>query len=120
MAQILTLPYLAQSIATLLGLTVTAAGIRCIVAPQPFATSFGLPSKQGSDSSDFIPVVGARNIAIGLSLLSFSFQGNPQAMGTVLLCGLASCIGDIVVVRLKGDKNAASHHFIVGVVFGGL
>ncbi|KAI1615360.1 hypothetical protein EDD36DRAFT_462876 [Exophiala viscosa] len=137
---------IAQVAALLVGLMATAAGVRGILKPNDFATSFGLPStrspawlsQHGSDSTSekdterpatptstsetqsenpFIAVVGVRNIALGLSLLVFTLLRNKQTTGILLLCNQVSMIGDTIITQRKGTPGSSTHHIVAGVVF---
>ena len=129
------LPPLAQTTATLVGLAATAAGFRSILNPRSFAQSFGLPQPdpqprpQGQDqeanphlksatgSNPFIPVVGVRNIATGLSILAFSLQNKARTTGMVLLCNLAAMVGDTVICYRLGTRGSETSHLVASMVF---
>ena len=129
------LPPLAQTTATLVGIAATLAGFRSILSPKSFAQSFGLPQSdpqprlQGQDqevrsqsksldsSNPFIPVVGVRNIATGLSILTFSLQNKSQTTGTVLLCNLAAMVGDTVICYRLGARGSETSHLVASMVF---
>lgn len=135
---------IAQVTALLVGLAATAAGVRGILKPDDFATSFGLPSTKSSawmtqhgaeskfaaatdsaisapetdaDSNAFIPVVGVRNIALGLSLLVFTIMRDPRTTGILLLCNQVTMVGDTIICRRKGAPGSATPHLVAGVVF---
>ena len=41
------------------------------------------------------PVVGGRNITLGLTVLMLSWQGERRAIGTVFMCAMAASVSDI-------------------------
>ena len=119
-------PALARFTAAILGLGAAAAGIRSILKPEPFAESFGLPqsrlgTSKRSDSrlerNAFIPVVGVRNIATGLSILTFSLQNETRTTGIILLCNLAAMIGDTVICYRSGTMGSERSHLVASLIF---
>ncbi|KAK7902357.1 hypothetical protein LTR67_002002 [Exophiala xenobiotica] len=162
------LSYIAHLATLSVGLISIAAGLRSLLKPADFATSFGLPpspsrspawlpvshqhdrkpslEKQTQTQSEskhvvpdspsssephhyrpeteidnpFIPVVGVRNIALGLSILAFNLLNDTRTTGVLLLCNLVSMAGDTVICHRQGSKGSAVSHLVASLVFAGL
>jgi hypothetical protein len=134
----------AQAAAALVGLAATAAGARAILQPDRFAQSFGLPdggpttspdenptdlvksptaatdaSHGGSTADPWIPAVGVRNVALGVSLVAFSLLASARTTGLLLLCNLVSMLGDtLVVYRFRQTPpSPVTSHLVASFVF---
>lgn len=154
------LPYIARLATFLVALISIAAGVRSIVKPVDFATSFGFPPSHPrfwrrtslenqtfvgekpnpeeeqaepeqpsatllaapllDETNPFIPVVGVRNIALGLSILVFALLDEAHATGILLLCNLVSMAGDTVLCRRQGTRGSESSHLVATLLFAGL
>lgn len=84
------------------------------------------PQAQVTTLNPFIPVVGVRNIATGLSLLAFSLTNDPSTIGILLLCNLVSMLGDTLICyryrawdadATKGPDGVKAH-LITSLVVG--
>ncbi|KIW13583.1 hypothetical protein PV08_08772 [Exophiala spinifera] len=145
----------------LVALVSIAAGVRSILKPVDFATSFGFPPSRSSgwshtsietlepseekgnvyldqqpshepaycettttatshDTDPFIPVVGVRNIALGLSILVFAGLNEAHATGILLLCNLVSMAGDTILCRRKGKRGSEMSHLVATLLFAWL
>jgi len=133
----------AQAAAALVGLAATAAGARAILQPDRFAQSFGLPDGGPTTSPDenptdlvksptaatdaspcgsadpWIPAVGVRNVALGVSLVAFSLLASARTTGLLLLCNLVSMLGDTLVVYRFRQTPASpvTSHLVASFVF---
>ena len=68
----------------------------------------------------FVPVFGGRNLAIALAMVSFYWQRNPKALGTLLACCTVSGIVDTVVTTHVGMEGCAWNHVTGTAVLGSL
>ncbi|KAJ9644275.1 hypothetical protein H2204_001626 [Knufia peltigerae] len=85
--------------------------------PSPSTTS----TKPSTDSTNpFVPVVGVRNIALGLSILAFTVLDEVHATGVLLLCNLVSMAGDTVLCHRRGTQGSESSHLVATLLFAGL
>lgn len=98
--------------ATVCGVTGAAVGIRALLDPRGYATSFGLHpslSLSGAASSRlFLAVSGGRSLSFGLGLLAAVCMRNDRALGLMLL---PSIVGGVVdgwtLVRAVGGEQGA-------------
>ena len=94
------MPNIAQGSAVSFSVLLTAIGIGSFISPDALAEAYGLPETSASQdktagpapsrrkTNPWIPIYGSRDLALGLSALTFAYQRNFRAMGTVLLCGV--------------------------------
>ena len=61
-------------------------------------------------------VFGSRNIAIGLAVLAFYWQGTYREEGLVLICCMVSDAVDTIMISLRGKEGKALAHGVGCVV----
>ena len=110
-------------LALLFALYATLLSVYILVSPLPAIQLFGLnphasASLAPSSLVPFITVFGGRNLAIGLAMLVFYWQGMHEAMGTVLICCTVSGAVDTVVMSLWGMEGKALGHGVGSLVLG--
>lgn len=110
-------------LALLFTLYATLLSVYLIVSPLPAIQLFGLdPYSLASPSPTslvpFITIFGGRNLAVGLAMLVFYWQGMYRAMGTVLICCTVSGAVDTVVMSVWGMEGKALGHGVGCLVLG--
>jgi hypothetical protein len=86
-----------------------------------FEEQYHEPIIPGNTSTNaFIPLVGVRNITVGLTLLVFTIRGDNTDIGIVLLCSLVAMLGDSWVCFRQGERGAVRSHVISAVGFAGM
>ena len=110
-------------LALLFTLYATLLSVYILVSPLPAIQLFGLnpyasASLSASSVVPFITVFGGRNLAIGLAMLAFYWQGMYRAMGKVLICCTVSGAVDTVVMSLWGMEGKALEHGVGCLVLG--
>ena len=94
------------------GLLLTT-GIRAILDPKAISQTYGIPAED--TTSSYVPAMGVRTFAIGLSVGALLFQGQTRAAGTVLSTALL--VGPLdtwIVYRHTGKVTSAVVNHIVG------
>ena len=109
--------------ALLFTLYATLLSLYILISPLPAIQLFGLnpyasASNTPSSLVPFITIFGGRNLAIGLAMLAFYWQGMYRAMGTVLICCTVSGAVDTVVMSLWGLEGKALGHGVGCLVLG--
>lgn len=107
---------IAHSTAYAVSMLGTTIGIVALSRPADFARGWGLPSQS---NSPFVYVLGGRNIALGLLLLTFSYRGKLEEVGTVLLCLPTAAGVDAIVTWTFGDRRMVWKHIFPALLMTG-
>lgn len=73
-----------------------------------YTRSFGLPDR--ASWYHFIGVMGARNVAIGLSMMSFAFREDWKGVGTLMTCSTFCGLVDTVITWKYGRRESSYVH----------
>jgi hypothetical protein len=97
---------IATVLAGLIGVGITAIGIRFLWQPRQSAASFGIPDTSAPDP--WLRVKGVRDIAYGLIDFVLIANGAPRLLGAFVLAATFVPVGDaLIVLRSKGPRAAA-------------
>jgi hypothetical protein len=98
-----------------------ATGIQAILTPLSFAKSFGIliptPSQTPTPTpvKSYISLLGIRQLATGLIILTFGYQGKWEEVATILvIIGLVVAWTDGVFLAKAGNWGGATFHAIPG------
>ena len=111
-----------------------ATGIQAIVDPIGFSRSFGLPlapqlkpnalelQKPNNDAATpYVSLMGVRQLATGITLLTFAYQAKWQEMATILtILGFVVACTDAVFLAQSGAYGKARFHAIPGALIATL
>jgi hypothetical protein len=105
----------------LLSAALCAQGIRCILDPLNASADYGIPASPQTTNYEYVPVMGARNVALGLCVGTFMFQGERRAAGTVLCTALLIGVFDTwATFKHQGKwRGSVLSHAIGDGVFAG-
>lgn len=131
MEKILTGSNVKLSLGYLLSTALCFNGLQFILYPTKAASEFGIPISPSPSttwtstaskgvSPLYLPVLGSRNLASGLAIGTFLYQGNNKAAGTVLCCGfMIGCMDIWACFKHEGGKmgKATWTHFVGNGVF---
>jgi hypothetical protein len=104
--------------APLAGIALLALGTMAIFVPTLGGRAFGLPNHP---AHPFIPVVGARDVALGLAILGLCAYGEIVPLAIVILSLVVVALADAVVVFREGTKAVVPVHLAgaIGAAFYG-
>jgi hypothetical protein len=82
------------------------------------AQIFGLPQATDAEAT-FYRIVSARNVSLGLTILTFLITGQRRALGTLLLCFTFMCGVDLAwILRIPNvQRSKVVMHLIKMVLF---
>ncbi|KAI9815529.1 MAG: hypothetical protein M1827_002663 [Pycnora praestabilis] len=96
-----------------LSCVICAGAIQSIVDPVAYSTTYGIPINTAT--SDYVPVLGARELALGLAIGTFMFRGEKRAAGVVLCTALVAGLLDAwFISRHAGRMTGAAWSHVVG------
>lgn len=95
-------------LAPLLALGATFTGFAAILAPRTAVKLYGLNA--GEEGLRFVPIFGARNLAIGLSTMSLLVYGWRQPLGFLFLALAVPAVVDAWITHRHGSRPAAFVH----------
>jgi hypothetical protein len=93
--------------APLAGFALLALGTLAIFAPELGGRAFGLPAHP---AHPFVPVVGARDVALGISILGLCAYGEIAPLAIVILSLVVVAMADAVMVLREGTKAVVAVH----------
>jgi hypothetical protein len=108
---------IAQIAAYVVSILSTVLGLYSIIEPSGFIRGWGLPKQS---ASPLIYVLGGRNLALGILLLSFSYRDKLEEVGSVLMCLSIAATLDALVTWRFGDRRKVLGHVVPGVMMAGL
>lgn len=110
------LQFVAQSIKVAWSILRISLSIRSFTSPLAFAEMLSFPVPQSASHSPalnaFIPLFGARGIALDVLILFFSYQRRMDVVGTVVLCMVPIAVADAIFTRKFGRTDTALVHAI--------
>lgn len=105
-----------------------ATGLQAVFDPVGFSQSFGIPlpiesdkerasTKSTNASRSYVSLMGVRQLATGLILLTFAAQGKWVEMATILaILGIVVAGTDGVFLAKSGNSGQAKFHAIPGAL----
>ncbi|KAI9722310.1 MAG: hypothetical protein M1812_001782 [Candelaria pacifica] len=107
--------------ASLLSFAIISLGTRAILSPIPASKVYGVPATN-TITSAYVPVMGARNVAIGLAASMFILRGDIKGAGTVFSTALlVGAVDSWVCYKHWGRANRDVWGHLVGDgIFGGV
>jgi hypothetical protein len=100
-------------LAPLLALGATFTGFISLLAPRTAIKLYGLGA--GEEGLRFVPIFGARNLAIGLSTLALLVYGWRQPLGFLFLALTVPAAVDAWLTYRHGSRKAAAVHVAGGL-----
>lgn len=105
-----------EIISVVFAVTAIITGIQAIIDPISFSRSFGLPVA-GTSSTDYVSLMGVRQLGTGITLLTFAYQRKWREMATILaIIGIVVAGTDGVYLARSGRVNLAMFHAIPGAL----
>lgn len=95
-------------LAPLLALGATFTGFISLLAPRTAVKLYGLST--GEEGLRFVPIFGARNLAIGVSTLALLIYGWRQPLGFLFLALAIPGMVDAWITYRHGSRPAAAVH----------
>ncbi len=102
-----------------MGLALTLQGLNFSYNPSTSLSNFGLTPTPHM-KSPLIPIMSSRNIALGISFLTFGIMGMSKAAGIMMVIGSLAPVVDWYVAEKWGGKGKGMSHAIGAVVSAGL
>ncbi|KAI9842684.1 MAG: hypothetical protein M1837_006969 [Sclerophora amabilis] len=88
-------------------------GIRAIVDPVGYSNDFGIPAT--APTRDYVPVVGGRNLALGLGAATMTFRGERAAAGVLMCTAVVIGVVDTWISRRRaGRMNSSAWSHVIG------
>ena len=108
------IPY---GLAILLGLAISAIGVRFRVVPRAAAAGYGIRAEESGDAA-YLAVKGLRDASYGIAGLVLLVVAEPHVVGWFLLVVTLAPLGDtLIVLRHGGTRTAAfGIHFATAVL----
>jgi hypothetical protein len=123
-------------VSVVFAISAVATGIQAMVNPMAFSRTFGLPltkAKVGDGSKaapisdsrkssgnpiiSYVSLMGVRQLATGITLLTFAYQGKWTEMATILsILGVVVAGTDGFYLSRSGARNLAGFHAIPGAL----
>lgn len=97
-------------LAPLLALGATFTGFISLLVPRVALKLYGLNA--GEEGLRFVPIFGARNLAIGLATLALLVYGWRQPLGFLFLALAVPGIVDAWITYRHGSRRAAAVHAV--------
>lgn len=124
----LVLPF--KVVSLIFAVSAIATGAQAIIDPGGFSRLFGIPlasitstttSQQSSNALSFASLMGVRQLATGLTLSIFAYQGKWTEIATILvILGVVVACTDGVYLYRAGNAGGARWHAIPGLVIATL
>lgn len=125
-----------KAVSLIFAVSAVVTGVQAIAFPISFAYSFGIPitvkdasmskssaSPQSSSPENnpgtlsYVSLMGVRQLATGITLLVFAYQGKWTEMATILsILGIVVAGTDGYFLSLTGAKSQARFHAIPGAL----
>lgn len=112
-----------KAVSLIFAIAAVGTGVQALVDPVGFSTSFGLPlSKTASDNErSYVSLMGVRQLATGITLLTFAYQGKWREMATLLaILGIVVAGTDGIYLSQAGKGGLARFHAIPGALIAAL
>ncbi|KAK4952104.1 hypothetical protein LTR10_010024 [Elasticomyces elasticus] len=101
--------YLAEIASIVLGFGSFSLGVYSQFRPIEGARAFGGDGVANEKQATFVPIVFARNIAIGLAVMILGYQSERKAVGTILSCVVATGVCDVWWCAQHGSTKLGQH-----------
>ena len=117
-----------QTVSLIFALSAIITGAQAIINPINFSRSFGIPLLAADQSKSqpqynsnplttYVSLMGIRQLATGLTLLTFAYQGKWTEMATILsILGTVVAGTDGIYLSRSGARNQAMFHAIPGAL----
>jgi hypothetical protein len=102
---------MALILAGLFGAFISLLGAALIMSPAGAVQAFGIDPSHMADIG-LAPLMGVRELALGLTILALAFMRQARALGAVLLIGSIIQAGDFAIAGRALGYAAASRHLI--------
>jgi hypothetical protein len=106
-----------KAISIIFALASVATGLQAILYPLHFAKSFGIPltSPRAPASESYISLLGVRQFATALIILTFGYQGKGNEVATILvIIGVVVAGTDGLFIARAGSWGGGAFHAIPG------
>ena len=111
-------------VALIFAISAVVTGVQAIVDPVGFSRSFGIPTTVAKDADtststaiSYVSLMGVRQLATGITLLTFAYQKKWTEMATILsILGIIVAGTDGVYISRSGARNLAKLHAIPGAL----
>lgn len=118
-----------KAVSMIFAVSAVITGIQAIATPTSFSRSFGIPigdvlSARGTQTRPendplkaYVGLMGVRQLATGLTLLVFAYQGKWTEMATILsILGFVVAGTDGIFIAQSGATSQAMFHAIPGAL----
>ena len=107
---------------SIIGILALSSGIYGVIKPHALGDTLGIPiSTSTSSLLSSLSFIAARNVSTGLTVLTLLYTGQKKAVGTFLLCCVATALIDAwICFQYDGLKGKAVGHAFMGVICGSL
>ena len=113
-----------QAVSMIFALAAVATGAQAIVDPVGFSNTFGLSlptSKADSVASSYAALMGVRQLATGITLLTFAYQGKWSEVATILaIIGALVAGTDGLYLSRAGHTAQGRWHAVPGALISAL
>ncbi|KAK5738047.1 hypothetical protein LTR17_006290 [Elasticomyces elasticus] len=110
--------YLADIASRVLGCGIFSLGVYSQFNAVEGARAFGGDGVANEKQATFVPIVFARNIAIGLAIMILGYQGERKAVGTILSCVVVTGVIDVGWCVQHGSSKLGQHAVGTAVIAG--
>ncbi len=94
----------------LVGLEITAVGMRFLVSQAKAAATYGIPvGREVSGTDHYLPVKGVRDVASGLMTFVLIAAREPHVLAGFLLAAAVIAVGDAVIVLRRGGQKSTAY-----------
>jgi len=107
---------MALILAGLFGIFISLVSVALILAPAAAAQAFGIDTSHLADIG-LAPLMGARELALGLSITALAVMGKARALGAVLLIGCIVPAADFALAGKAFGYAGAARHLVLLPVF---
>ncbi|KAJ4355443.1 uncharacterized protein N0V89_003459 [Didymosphaeria variabile] len=122
-----TLTLTIKAVTLIFALASLSTGLQAITSPITFATTFGIPlppspkHENPATTTSYISLLGARQLATGITLLVFAYQGKWVETATILsIIGVVVAGMDGYHIARRGSSGGGLFHAVPGALIAGL
>jgi hypothetical protein len=120
-----------MAVSVIFAISAVLTGVQAIVNPVGFSRSFGLPitiskddnkphstaNSHGNPGLSYVSLMGVRQLATGITLLTFAYQEKWTEMATILaILGIVVAGTDGYYLARSGARNSGVFHAVPGAV----
>ena len=108
--------------ASLFGVLALGGGVYGLANPAAWSETLGIPvTSTSSPAIPFLSFIAARNLASGITLLTYGALGQRKAAGIHLMVGMSASLADAWICNQYGGvEGKAVGHAVMGVLVGTL